>query len=693
MALKTKRGPLQNLQRSTDDLKKQFDGLLDTLNQQEALEPANRTAIYQRCLWLKKSVEENKETLQNLKKTDEPAPVGNYDQRKQDEEKRLVKLAKQLEKLTVVLERENVTRDYTEDQKAQEVSQTEQESDGEEDEDDDDDDSDEEESGEEDEVGDEGEDEDESDEEAATAKEFITLGDFQSQQEGDLTFKKGEILQILDKKADGWWIAENCKGNKGLVPKTYLQVYKMETLRQEISEEEVEGMDETTGNSPRRKSSRTGSVSQLNSARKAMAEMSATDALMTIGAIPAGFRASTLFHHLEEGKQYHASSFLQPDLTPSQLTFKDLVWDPEKNSIQARQTHFSLILTLWSCKMIPLPGTSIQVLSRHIRLCLFDGNKVLSNIHTVRATWQPKNSKTWTFSPRVAGLLPSLLDGDCFVRSGLPSPEIGILFELGVTYIRSSIGEKGELSCGWAFLKLFDSNGAPIPTKTYELPLNGGTPYEKGIEVDPSIVRRANIGVFHQMMTLRKQPRLLVKLRSSDSRRREMLNLLPETLIGSLCNVHLLVFYRQILGDTLLKDRVSRQNADLICSPVLATFPRLMEQPDIMDALRSAWAEKESTLKRPEKRDGEFLKSVFLQVYHDSAYPLLQSTFLREPKWAEDEVEASRWKMIADFLKQSREHEGALYYLLSPESIHEAFDVSEITYNILSEVKKAVASV
>lgn len=36
---------------------------------------------------------------------------------------------------------------------------------------------------------------------------------------------------------------------------------------------------------------------------------------------------------------------------------------------------------------------------------------------------------------------------------------------------------------------------------------------------------------------------------------------LPETLIGSMCSIHLLIFYRQILGDVLLKDRMSLQSA------------------------------------------------------------------------------------------------------------------------------------
>ncbi|PNJ19968.1 NPHP1 isoform 7 [Pongo abelii] len=547
-----------------------------------------------------------------------------------------------------------------------------------------------EDSGEEEEDAEEEEEEKEENEshKQSTSEEYIAVGDFTAQQVGDLTFKKGEILLVIEKKPDGWWIAKDAKGNEGLVPRTYLEPYSEEEEGQESSEEgseeDVEVVDETADGAEVKQRT----DSHWSAVQKAISEINTVDVLTTMGAIPAGFRPSTLSQLLEEGNQFRASYFLQPELMPSQLAFRDLMWDATEGTIRSRPSRISLILTLWSCKMIPLPGMSIQVLSRHVRLCLFDGNKVLSNIHTVRATWQSKKPKTWTFSPQVTRILPCLFDGDCFIRSNSASPDLGILFELGISYIRNSTGERGELSCGWVFLKLFDASGVPIPAKTYELFLNGGTPYEKGIEVDPSISRRAHGSVFYQMMTMRRQPQLLVKLRSLNRRSRNVLSLLPETLIGSMCSIHLLIFYRQILGDVLLKDRMSLQSTDLISHPMLATFPMLLEQPDVMDALRSSWAEKESTLKRSEKRDKEFLKSTFLLVYHDCVLPLLHSTRLPPFRWAEEETETARWKVITDFLKQNQENQGALQALLSPDGVHEPFDLSEQTYDFLGEMRK-----
>ncbi|NXU09060.1 NPHP1 protein, partial [Pardalotus punctatus] len=394
-----------------------------------AAAPGQREFLRQRCTQLKELVEENTNALHALRKADEPAPVGNYSQRKEEEEKLLLKLSQQLQKLLLVLDQDNVTKnepgaeEHQKDPHAEDGSEEEEES--------------EEAEGEE-------EDSEEEDEEKLlddpNVKECVAVGNFDAQQEGDLTFVKGEILLIHDKKADGWWVAENSKGERGLVPRTYLavalchfksefQVPREEEESQEESEEHIEVVDETADGTEIKK--RTDSHW---SAVRAIAENDTVEVLTTIGAVPAGFRPSMLFQLLEEGDEFRASSRLQPELTPSQLAFKDLVWNSERNTIHPRPTRVSLIVTLCSCKMIPFPGTGVQVLSRHVRLCLFDGSRVLSNIHTVRATWLPKNPQTWTFSPRVMGILPSLLDGDCFVRSNSLSSDIGILFELGITY-------------------------------------------------------------------------------------------------------------------------------------------------------------------------------------------------------------------------------------------------------------------
>ncbi|XP_053520678.1 nephrocystin-1 isoform X2 [Artibeus jamaicensis] len=626
------RNSLQSLQRQGRELKQQVDSLLSESRSKGALEAGKRRDIYQRCIQLKQAIDENKNALQKLNKADEPAPIGNYHQKKEEELHLLDKLTHQLQGLAMSISRENRTEIE---------ALTEREEDdafAEEDEEDDDDDEESEESdGEEEEMG----------EEEKQENEYIAVGDFTGQQTGDLTFKKGEILHIIEKNPDGWWMGKNAKGDKGLVPRTYLEPCHKEgpESSEEGSEGDVALRDETAeGTQVKQRTD-----SHWSTVRKTLSEhvqqINTVDVLTTMGAIPAGFRPSTLFQLLEEGNQFQASYFLQPELTPSQLAFRDLMWDAKT-------------------------GT------------------VLSNIHTVRATWQTKKPKTWTFSPQVTGTLPCLLDGDCFIRSNSSSPDLGILFELGISYIRNSTGERGELSCGWVFLKLFDASGIPIPAKTYELFLNGGTPAEKGVEVDPSVSRRAHGSVFYQMMTMRRQPQLLVKLRSLNRRSRDLLSLLPETLIGSMCYIHLLIFYRQILGDVLLKDRMSMQSADLISNPVLATFPQLLQQPDVMDALRCSWAEKESTLKRSEKRDREFLKAVFLQVYHDCAVPLLHSTLLPPFRWAEEESEAARWKVITDFLKQNQENQGALQALLSSEGVHEPFDISEQTYDFLDEVRR-----
>ncbi|XP_026209478.1 nephrocystin-1 isoform X2 [Anabas testudineus] len=685
-----RKGPLQLVQKEVGEITNQVDSLVkDVQNQVGSTEET-----FRRCQELQTSAEKTLKTLKKLTKADELAPVGNYDRRKQEEERRLQTILERLNTLSLKLSPPGPSAATGDVSKEDSVN------------DDDSDDKEVSSDEEDDDVDNDGSSDDE--EERRTAKPPLhpdphictVLSDFKAQQEGDLSVQRGEILRIIRKTADGWWLAQDTKGNRGVVPKNYLKTGSG-VDDEEDDEEDVDSDDEIEEEESEEEEEQEGEEvtddgcgaphSNWSTVRKALTEIDATDVLSAMGAIPSGFRPSTLNKLLvEEGVTYTASHYIQPELSQSQLSFRDLFLDPDSGRVRARQVRICVCFTLWSCRMIPTPGVGVQVLSRHIRLCAFDGAQVLSNIHTVRASYNSKSPKTWTFSPRMTGILPSLLDGDCFLRCNSASPNLGILFELGVTFIRNSTGERGDLSCGWAFLKLTDDTGNPLPNRTYELPVNGGTPYEKDVAVEASITRASPTGVFQQMLHTRRQPKLIVKLKSTNSRSRTQLSLLPDTLLHCVSCIHLLVLHRQLLADTLLMERPTMQNADLICSPILSTFPVLLDQPDLLDALRSAWLDAETNMSRAQKRDLTYLKQEFVKVYLSSVYFLLHSPSLPCHRWADPPSEEQRARVIysiLDSLKHSQHttgQAGGPEVFVDPMHPHLAFDITELTFDLLT---------
>ncbi|XP_051815805.1 nephrocystin-1 [Acanthochromis polyacanthus] len=676
-----RRGALQLVQREVEEINRQTESLVkDVQNQVGSTEEA-----FRRCQELQMSSEETLRKLKKLTKADELAPVGNYDQRKQEEERRLQSILERLNSLSLELSPPGPSS------AAGNVSKEDSDDGSDEDEDSDDD----------DDGGTDGEDEDRAVKPPSQSdpRIYTVLSDFRGEQEGDLSVRRGEVLRIIRKTADGWWLAQDTKGSRGLVPRTYLKIGSGvdddndededdgDDDENEESEEEEEQVEELTEDRDKQRSS---SHANWSTVRKALTEIDATDVLSAMGVIPAGFRPSTLNKLLvEEGGTYRGSHYIQPELSQSQLSFKDLFLDPDTGRVRSRQVRTCVCFTLWGCRMIPTPGVGVQVLSRHIRLCAFDGAQVLSNIHTVRAAYNSKSPKTWSFSPRMTGILPTLLDGECFLRCDSTAPNLGILFELGVTFIRNSTGERGDLSCGWAFLKLTDDAGNPLPNRTYELPVSGGTPYETDVAVEASAQKGSPGGVFQQMLQARRQPKLIVKLKSTNSRTRTQLSVLPDTLLHSLSCVHLLALHRQLLADTLLMDRPTMQDADLICSPVLSTFPVLLDQTDLLDALRSAWLEAETSMSRAQKRDLSYLKQEFIKVYMSSVYFLLHSPSLPRHRWADPSSEEQRARVVyatletLKHLQRSTGQSGRPEVFVDQTHSHLAFDISELSFDLL----------
>ncbi|CAH1263382.1 NPHP1 [Branchiostoma lanceolatum] len=688
------KGPLQTAQREGDELKRKVDNI--TQEAQSLLDdttiPERTTKLsdlYRESISLKETANSLHKKVSALRKGDEPIKVPDFDRKKKDEVKRVDGLRGQLEKLISKLEPDEVEEDYfrkvQEKGGAQSATETDgTETSGEESEEETDEGESETEGESEEDSDDESEEED-SDEEGSeeeqtttevkdhTLRQWEALSDFKGEEEGDLNFKKGDILNIVETQDDGWWMAEDKNGKRGLVPSTYLQVYAKfpEVHSPEVGEKEDLDASKASGKSLWRKVS------------KAFTETSVTDVLSAMGGIPSGFRHSTLHKLLEEDETYTTGHYIYPKLSESHLSFRDLHWNPTDCKIRSKTVRIQRTFTLWNCKAVPDTGSALDVKSRHVRVALFDGVKVLSNIHTVQAKWLEKEPKTWTFNPRVQGMLPSILDGECFVRSNNVEQNIGLLFELGVTYVRTKTGEQGELSCGWAHLKLFDDNGSPIANKSYDCTLNGGTPYEKGVEVDPAVSRTASGSRFKSLLTANKQPHLIVKVGTPNKERKDILDMLPDTLVSSVHYAEFTAYYRQILADTLLRDRLNMYTADLIHSPVLAQFPKAIMQSDIMDALRSVWGEKMKTLKKANKRDSEQMKALFTQVFMETAYALLFFSSLPEYKWWDMSIMDARWKEISKFLKKNQQ-KGGLASLLSSDSLHEPFNIAEVSFDLLS---------
>ncbi|XP_068590525.1 nephrocystin-1 [Cebidichthys violaceus] len=666
-----RKGALQLVHRDVDELKKQVDSLVKEVKEVKSRDGSTEEA-FRRCQELQMSVEKTQRTLMKLTKADEPAPVGNYDQRKQDEETRLQNIWEQVNSLSLELSPPGPSSAAAGDISREDNEEDDEDEDSSSDDDDDDD-----------------EDEDEKPAvkppSQSDPRVYTALSDFTGEQEGDLSVQRGEVLRIIRRTADGWWLAQDANGNRGVVPKTYLKIGSgindeddVDDEDDDDEEEEEQDGEELTDDREEQSSPH----SNWSTVRKALTEIDTTDVLSAMGAIPSGFRPSSLNKLLvEEGKTYRGSHYVQPELSQSQLSFRDLFLDPDSGRVRSRQVRTCVCFSLWSCRMIPSPGVGVQVLSRHVRLCAFDGSQVLSNIHTVRATYNSKNPKTWSFSPRMTGVLPSLLDGDCFLRCNSESPNLGILFELGVSFIRNSTGERGDLSCGWSFLKLTDDTGNPLPNRTCELPVNGGTPYEKEVVKEASVSRGSPAGVFHQMLQNRRQPKLIVKLKSSNRRTRTQLSLLPDSLLHCLSCVPLLVLHRQLQADSLLMDRPTMQNADLIFSPVLSTFPELLDQPDLLDALRRVWRDAENNMSRAQKRDSSFLKHEFLKVYTSSVYFLLHSPSLPRHRWADPSSEEQRARVI--YAAGGPGKPAGPEVFVDATSQHLAFDIAELTFDLL----------
>ena len=62
---------------------------------------------------------------------------------------------------------------------------------------------------------------------------------------------------------------------------------------------------------------------------------------------------------------------------------------------------------------------------------------MLSNIHTVKAIWNPQEEKTWKFAPKAQTANNSLFHQTCTVRIDSNDPNVGMVIIVSLVHIQS----------------------------------------------------------------------------------------------------------------------------------------------------------------------------------------------------------------------------------------------------------------
>eukprot|EP01135_Chromosphaera_perkinsii_P003818 Nk52_evm11s256 gene=Nk52_evmTU11s256 len=505
---------------------------------------------------------------------------------------------------------------------------------------------------------------------------IMALYDYRALDEEELTFKKGEVMQLIDTSEGEWWFACNNKGDEGYVPSNYVKVVKRGEVFGESSETDSEYASpvlDTTG--PRVGADTSGSPKGFAKLKQAFKKQTPADVLRAFGAMPSGFRPSTLGQLLSSGDKYWPSTALLPRLDSSGQAFKDIFLDNTSAMVRLQSVFINRFFHVIEAKRIPKPGVGVKVLGRSLKVCLFDKTKFIGNVHIFRAFGNNDNDN-WQFD-KGSFFNNVASQNNALIRTNCKNTNLSLLLELCFTYVRESSNEEGEMSCGWAILPLF-VDGNLIESKTYVLKLRGGTPYEPGVPLDGTNLRADSTNPWERLIGANKMPRIYVRL-SNFSRTYSVLSqTLPETIVCSTASMKVMSLYREVMADALLKNVPNPGYKGPRYNPVMQVFPHVCNQKDILESLTQIWNVQFSKLKRSQKRNPEVVKKLFKDVLLQKIWPLVYAADLKPSSVGQLEVEQERSDYMTAFLQNTPTD-----VLCSNRHTYRPFHIDEVSYSIL----------
>eukprot|EP00727_Mastigamoeba_balamuthi_P004852 m51a1_g14365 putative nephrocystin-1 isoform x1 (809) ;mRNA; r:229976-232532 len=352
------------------------------------------------------------------------------------------------------------------------------------------------------------------------------------------------------------------------------------------------------------------------------------DYLKAYGAMPAGYRVSTLAEAVKHGRCL-LSTALTPQLAPSGLTYRDLAVDPETRTVRKRFFRSAFKVTLCGATSVPPPGAGADVTQRRVRVALWDNaaQRAVSNAHAVVAELaEPGKAdcRSWRF-PFTQGVWAQRSGENAFlVRTSIANPALCVLFELCIVSRRmpqaAAPGQPAsiELSCGWCKMPLYrEAPGAAGATlvqtgKTYEMPLQGGTPYDADVPIDPleAAAAPATTSVAARLFGRgRKQALLAAKLSALSRTDQDECATLPANIVASFSTVPLANAYRQhLLAQLVLAGAPMRMCAPAAASdPAARAFLAICDDALALEGAKAVWHARTRALGRKERRNAAVL--------------------------------------------------------------------------------------
>ena len=376
--------------------------------------------------------------------------------------------------------------------------------------------------------------------EFSEGKKLVITKNIIPEYEGDLEAKKNDIVEFLDYSEEDveWLEVKDKDGEIGFVPRSHVELYNEQLEPKEPKE-------------PKKKSkskwkSFRGSLAADLTGKRSLLE---STALKNSGAVPSSFSDAILPSLVEE---YNYSDYLKVKLTESNLNFKNFYWESKENKLRNKLVQFQKLFLIHKCTNIPTPNKDdVTVLSRTLRICLFDGVSILSNIHTIRAHIIGRDERTWNFEDDLSDNVSISDYSEFFIRSNLMNDNLNlsVLFELSIYCRINSTNEESDLCCGWSSLPLIDpATKQHLVNKSYDLILNGGSLFDSKIPLDPKTRRNSGSNFNDLISKMFKESKIKLNIKEPANVFLDTLNCLPEPIIGSTVTAPFIKYYREELG-------------------------------------------------------------------------------------------------------------------------------------------------